>query len=468
MAETKDYITSLSEALQARAGWLEKSELLKLKEDLRGYQSSFSSLYSIYLKKGLINEDPYKQEAKIGEIEVPDSGAFSDADRLDQLSMRLSNYDNQLDFLVNFYQFSVEFLNLDRIKRMLALVRYVDWVHLSTDSQFPITRAVAELTAQAKIGVDQIAMSVIGESLTKLSKSTGAILGCLRELAGYNREAFKLELRMTVTKNMGPQETQTAVIRKKYAAAAPGRPFYPDLAEELVKEDYSGSGPALKEKILASLRIPEKETKAAVKKVSYKDILLEGAVVLGSVSSVLSECGVKLDENEVLLSNRRKSFWEKIRHLMHQMVNKDPGEVVYDLEFMDPTRGTPVREKLDYHQFRGDMEKRNRIFAGLAARGPAYSRLAAMEEEQIIAWIEKNIRDLQSIHKTLTALDEYFKSEAAHEERDRIRGIKPELSTIKNAILKANQLRHEYNARKEEEEQMRRLGIKADVQGSVL
>jgi hypothetical protein len=463
MADTKDYVQSLTEALRDRADWLEKSELSRLKDELRNYQSSFSSLYTIYLKKGLINEDPYKQETKIGELEVPDTSAFSDAERLDQLSMRLSNYDNQLDFLVNFYQFSVEFLNLDRIKRILGLVRYVDWVHLIPDSQSPMTKAVAEITSQAKVGVDQIALSVIGESLTKLSKSTGAIFACLKDLTSYHKETFKLELRTTVTSRLNPQEAQTALIRKKYAAAAPGKPFYPDLAEELIKEDYSGNGPALKEKILKSLKIPEKETKAVQKPVSFKNILMEGAAVTGSVSGALSECGMKLDENETLLANRKMGFWEKFRHLMQQMMNKEPDEIVYDLEYRDPTRGTPVREKLNYRHFRGDMDRKIRALSGFTVHGSAYNRLEAMEEEQIIAWLEKTIREIQNIHKTLSALDEYFKAEATREERDRIKGIKPELSTIKNAILRANQIRHEYSAQKEEEEQMKRLGIKAGI-----
>jgi hypothetical protein len=88
-----------------------------------------------------------------------------------------------------------------------------------------------------------------------------------------------------------------------------------------------------------------------------------------------------------------------------------------------------------------------------------------MGEDQIIAWLEKNIREVQSVHKTLTALDEYFKTEASRDERDRIKGIKPELSTIKNSILRANQMRHEYSAQKEEEEQMKRLGIKPSSNG---
>jgi hypothetical protein len=66
---------------------------------------------------------------------------------------------------------------------------------------------------------------------------------------------------------------------------------------------------------------------------------------------------------------------------------------------------------------------------------------------------------VQTLHKILTALDEYFKSEAPQEDRDKVKGIKPELSTMKNAIIRANAKRHEYSAQKEEEEQLKRLGV---------
>jgi len=64
------------------------------------------------------------------------------------------------------------------------------------------------------------------------------------------------------------------------------------------------------------------------------------------------------------------------------------------------------------------------------------------------------------MHKTLSALDEFFKAEVNKEDRDKVRGIKPELATIKNAIVRANSKRHDYSAQKEEEEQLRRLGVK--------
>ncbi|MDR1100085.1 MAG: hypothetical protein LBL28_06345 [Treponema sp.] len=458
MADIKDYQNSLSEALQKRRDWLEKTELVKLKDELRTFQTSFSSLYTIYLKKGLINEDPYKQEAKIGELAVPDTGPFNEGERLEQLSIRLSNYDNQLDFLVNFYQFGVEFLNLDRLKRIFGLVRYIDWVHLNIEAPAPNTRAAAEITNQSKIGVDPIALSVINGSLENLSKSTTAVMGILRELANYQKAFYKFEVR-TVMDGMSGAEANPVSIRKKTAAAMPGKPFYQELVEEIIKEDFSPDGPALRGNVLKSLAVEENKPKAVKVKVSFKAILIEGVHVIGSVNTTLSEIGVKLDDNELILENQKKGLWEKIRLLLQEMMSKKPDEVIYEVAYMDATKGSLVREKLNYHAFRNEMDRKNRVLASLSVRGTAQGKLEAMGEDQLTAFLEKNIRDVQSLHRTLTALDEFFKSEVPKEIRDKVKGIKPELAAIKNAIVRANQIRHEYSAQKEEEEQMKRLGI---------
>jgi hypothetical protein len=462
MPDINEYQNTLSAALEKRRDWLEKTELARLKEELRTYQTSFSSLYTIFLKKGLINEDPYKQEAKIGEIEVPDTGPFNEGDRTDALSIRLSNFDNQLDFLVNFYQFGVEFLNLDRIKRILGLVRYIDWIHLNPDAQTANTRAVAEITIQSKNGVDPIALSVISGSLSNLSKSTSAIIEILRGLAAFHKEFYKFEVRNAVG-GISAAEANAGALRKKIAAAMPGKPFYPELAEEIIKEDFSGNGPALREKVLKSLAVADGKPKTAKVKVSFKAILLEGVHAIGSVCNTLNEIAVKFDENAVLLANQKKGFWEKVKKILQQMLNKEPEALVYEVTYIDPVRGMTVREKLDFYQFRSDMDRKKRILSSLGLRGAAQSRLDSMTEDQLTAFLEKTIRDVQSLHRTLTALDEYFKAEIPREDRDKVKGIKPELATVKNAIVKANQIRHDYSAQKEEEEQMRRLGISPEV-----
>ena len=71
MADNNEYQKALAEALAARQDWLEKTELVKLKEEFRTFHTAYLGLYNLFLKKGLIHEDPYKHEAKIGEIEIP-------------------------------------------------------------------------------------------------------------------------------------------------------------------------------------------------------------------------------------------------------------------------------------------------------------------------------------------------------------------------------------------------------------
>jgi hypothetical protein len=459
MADIKEYINALTTALEARKDWLDKTELVNLKENLRIYQLSFASLYSIFLKKKLINEDPYKQETKIGELEVPETGAFNDAKSTEQLSLRLSNFDSQLDFLVNFFQFSVDFINLDRIKRILGLVRYIDWNSLIPDSPNPNTRAVAEITIQSKAGLDSIALSVIGEALVKLPKSTAAVAGILKSLTAYHKEAYKLKVRNTVTQNMSAAEANPANIKKKIAAAMPGTPFYQELIEEIIKEDYSNEGAELRQNILNSLKVAEDKPKAAKKKVSYKSFLIDGMRAIGASASVLNEIIVKIDENENTLANQKRSLWEKLKIALRQMMNSEGEERIIDLEYMDPVKAVPVKLRINYYQFHADLERKIRVLVSINSQGAASSRLDSMSEEQLVTLLEKTIREIQQLHRTLAALDEYYKAEAPKDLRARIKGIRPELAAVKNSFVKANQMWHEYSAQKEEEEQMKRLGI---------
>jgi len=459
MAEEGDYLKILDEALKERAEWLERSELPKLKEELRMYHTGFASLYNLYLKKGLIHEDPYKQEAKIAELEVPSAAGFSDAERLEQLTQRLANYDNQLDFLVNFYPFNPDYLNLDRIKRILGLVRYIDWVNLSPDSQNPMTKAVAEMTNQIKIGAEPLTMSVISESLVHLSKSNTPIMALLKTLTEYRRELYKLELR-DVTGGMSKSDAANPnQIKKAFLQAKSGTPFYPDLAEEVIKEDNSAEGPTLRDDVLKKLKVADNKPKTAKVQISFKSILIEGIQTLGGTAQTFTDIAGKLDENEIVLENKKKSFFQKIKKLIQQMLNKEPEPVIYDVEYMDPVKAVNVRERINFSAFRGDLDRKIRTLAPMASRGGATSKLESMQEEQLIGFLERNVREVQSMHKTLTALDEFFKAEVDKEDRDKIKGIKPELGTIKNAILRANSKRHEYSAQKEEEEQLKRLGV---------
>ena len=79
-------------------------------------------------------------------------------------------------------------------------------------------------------------------------------------------------------------------------------------------------------------------------------------------------------------------------------------------------------------------------------------------------WIEpaqqqKNLEELHIIHRRLSGLDAFFKTEMPRDLRKQVRGIKNDLAALKNTLHNANQKRHDYVSKKEELEQLKRLGV---------
>jgi len=136
--------------------------------------------------------------------------------------------------------------------------------------------------------------------------------------------------------------------------------------------------------------------------------------------------------------------------------------LIYEIEYVDPLSSQRRREDLAFARFVEETGKRAKLLSSLIQRnGATYRRMESMPEDQAYKFLERNIEELQKILRTLAALDEYFRSAVEPADRGRVRSIKTELTTIKGAVIKANQKKHEYVAQREEQEQMRRLGIRS-------
>ena len=61
--------------------------------------------------------------------------------------------------------------------------------------------------------------------------------------------------------------------------------------------------------------------------------------------------------------------------------------------------------------------------------------------------------------KQCAGLDDFFKQNAPPEIRNNIRGVKVDISAIRNNLVKANQCRAEYSSQVEEQQQLKKLGI---------
>ena len=74
--------------------------------------------------------------------------------------------------------------------------------------------------------------------------------------------------------------------------------------------------------------------------------------------------------------------------------------------------------------------------------------------------MQKNMfKENQRLFTIINALDDHFKSNVEVTQRPKVKGLKIDLSSYRNAIISINKKRGEYVSAKEEIEQMRKLGI---------
>lgn len=438
-----DYQQKLAEALDAQMLWLKTSELPKLKNEVHSFQTAFSTLYSYFLRKGTVSEDPYKLEDKVGEIQIPETKAFSESEKQEQLSIRLGSYDKQLELLVNSYQLTMEFFTLERVRRIRNLISYINWGHFSIDAEDINTRTVAGLVFTARLSGDHTTQSVLSGALSSLMKMSASINNYLNTIQKYNREVYKLELRRTVLANM--KETPTLpLIKQKAISFMPKSLFYPELVEEVLKEDYSPNGSDVRAEVLDKLKIVSEEKPKPPKEVVLKAFLLEGLQAIGSIATTLNEIWLKFEENQKVLEKQKRSVRKKIRQFFVRIFNLKRGkdQNIYEVKYVDSDSGTLVREQVNFQDFMLDLETSAKNCLSIIRSNGTQS------EPQLFEMIDRQIADMQKRYKTLMGMDDYFKTQIKSDAHSHVKGIKPELSTIKNALIKANDQRAEYLSQK--------------------
>ncbi len=465
--ERVDYSIRLETALEARNKFIEEKRLPHLKENFRLFQTLFENIYNILLRKSLIQEDPYKYEQKISEISLPSRENFSESEKQEKMSQRLSEFHNQLDFLNNYYQFSLEFLNLNRIKLIVGLVKYINWQNLSTTSSNITTMVLAEYIQRVKQGTDKISVGIIQDAVSQLDNTTKQIMAALSEITFWLRENYKLELRIKILSRLPdmkagepPKDGIIKTIKRMFVQSMQGSPFFPSLVEEVLAENYSSQSKELQQIILERLAIKEVKHRKKKKEHAYKAILLEAVRNLTKSGNTLKDGLAKLNDNSLMLNSRKVTFREQFSRWVRKTIQKETDEQIFEVEYFDGTTSAAIIEKIAFNRFYQESQKKARLFMTLANRmSTAYQRLEGAGEEQIFDFLNKNLGDLQLIYRRMEGLSTYFRSEFTQAERNKLRGIRLELTALKNSIVKTNRIRHDYVSGKEEEQQMKKLGI---------
>src|SRR3972149_11446384 len=101
MEDIGAYCSQVEQLLAGKHQHLDSVAVKKLRDSFQAFQIFYENLYNIFLRKGLIQEDPYKYDEKISEIDSPSDDAFLESEEQEKINNRLSQYHTRLEFLNN-------------------------------------------------------------------------------------------------------------------------------------------------------------------------------------------------------------------------------------------------------------------------------------------------------------------------------------------------------------------------------
>jgi hypothetical protein len=362
------------------------------------------------------------------------------------MGMRLSDYESTLDFLCNYYKFSISNFNMATIKKLVALNNTFCWASLTPNSPKVNTRALAEMVLRGRQNLDGLTNSMITDSLSKAAVAMRNITEQLKEVTDFQREFYKGQVRKNVMSHPNYDTNAAASsaaeelsqIKKIFPAAMGKMPFYNELIDEIIQEDTAPNKAELQAALLKKLDVVKPDNRRKIREVDTKDLILGALRVLGAMPPQLEAVYQKLSDN-----HEKPQF--------------------YQITISDGSSDTKRREKVNFQQFMTEMNARGRRFTAACVKGaPGYEKVATQPEDRILDFVNAQLAESNKMLKILQGLDDFFKNAVAPDNKPKVKGIKMELTSIKNNIVKANQVRAEYQAYVEEAEQMKKLGINTD------
>jgi hypothetical protein len=344
-------------------------------------------------------------------------------------------------------------LNLAKLKKMSSLVSYVNWLEFGESSKSPTTRAFAHAFMKVRMGADSMASQILKDSELQIVKTLHLIRGIIADLITYYRESWKADLHRivlpsvhaTASEEHARREELERGIKRAFAQKMANKPWYPALAEEVADEELAPDAADRRERVLSALAIAEQEKAKTAVIADGRTVLMESMRLLSRPHEEVATALAVLEENERALREGHAASGGWLKRLLGGGPKKKPDDRSYKVQYMEPGSAQEIKtETIDLAAFAQEVEKKAGILTSLSATsGPAMRKLEAIGEEQLAAFVDKQLSELLLIHRRLTSLNTLFQARALQDKKG-MRGIKIELLTIKNSIVKSNQRRQEY------------------------
>lgn len=470
--EEMEFSQALQDAVNKKLEWFNTVCLEKVLTSYRLIHTCIKNMYDLLVKRSLIADDPYRLDRRIHDIVLPETSMFSESEMPTVFGARLSDYETMLDFICTYFRFSVENMGIPTLKKLIGFNNYFDWENFYVNSSKINTRSFAVLLETAKTNSDSVTQSTINDCIAKCKQTIPEINKSLQELGVFQKELYKCELRKDLfehpefnrEKAKESEAAEMAEIKRIHAKVANNKEIhlYSDLINEIIKEDHSSDKEKLQQSVLKSLNIkvaPAKTAKAVKKGPDSKELLMVAVNAIGIIAPILGQLRCKLIDNFELLYDQKKTFFARLARLLKKAFSIKPKKRILYVTIKDSKTGAERSQKLVVSEFLEEITRKEHAYNGIATRGPEYAKIDGASEDAILIFVGKQISEVQSLYTTINALDDYFKTEVEVLLRPKVKGMKIELSTLKNAIIGVNKRRGEYVSFVEESEQMKNLGI---------
>ena len=466
MENRKNFVEELSVVLETKRNEFNTKILPKVQENYNIQISALHAIRSTLLKKRVIHDDPYKYDSKMTEVEIPSKENFADSEKASVIGTRLAHYETMLDFVNNYYQFNTDFLTPKRISILLELNSTFIWSDFTNTSTHTNTRAIADIINNLFKGPDQLSNSLLRDSVAHMGKSEVYINTQLKNLSLFYREEYKLLMRREIMPSVKVSKADCSnpanilrEIKKIFSIKMKKKPFYTDLIVEIIREDYGEDSSILQQEILSKLEIKEKQDSFSPQKVNNRPILISGLKILSNSAPHLKAALEKIKSNQEMVYKAENTVFKKLAQIFRQALKLAPPEKHITIIITDNINQNTKKQTINYSVFEKEVLQKISLFQSILMPNSAVNqKIKTMPDELLFKSLTKYISDSNEILKQLGGLDEFYKN-VKPELRSKIRGIKIEITTITNSIIKANQYRAEYQTLSEEVSQMKKLGV---------
>lgn len=468
MDNQDDFTQQLIEAANNKLGWFNTTAIPKLLDEYRSFHSVIGTIQSMLEKKGLLIPDPYRMDARITKIELPENDHMNDGERAAKMGLRVSQYERTLDYITNVFKFSYEQLDDKAIRSLLEFNTFVNWTSLVETSPKENTRRMAEMLNTVKHGSDPLSNGIVSECVDSITKSLSCINSTLKDLTDFRRQMYKIEIRKsifthpqyTVKQDGGSMTEAVLQIKKLYSKVIPNSYFDTELVNELVQEEYGPQTIKSRQKLLDMFKIQEAKQEKKEVKVDTKEMLVNALRSLCAIAPQFDMALKKLEDNEQNYSEASLSSWKKFMRALRKAFHIEEKPRSYTLSIVEALTKSTRTETVKFEEFTSEISRKVRVYNALSNPDSVQSgKMFSQSEDAIFDFLIKQQSECQRISTLLNAFDEYFKNAAPAEIKSKIKGLKMELTSIKNVLVKSNQLRAEYSAEVDEAKQMARLGI---------